>query len=191
MDVMRFKEIEHKFVVDAAFDLDAFSRALDVMGPSRHTALVVRDRYFLTDSGQARRFILRHRFDTEINQLTIKSIEGDPEVRDEISLNLGHHAGAQDAEVDAFVARQGVVWSGMLEKDLRVWYFPDCEVVHYTATTGSRRVHVVEFEATAKVTIPQSLAILERYERATGFDGATRSMDSLVNLLFPGVFPPI
>jgi len=188
---MRFKEIEHKFVVGEGFDLEGFARTIEDLGPTRRTALVVRDRYFLTDSGQARRFILRHRFDSELNQLTIKSVEGDPEVRDEISLNLGHHAGAQDAEVDAFIARQGVVWSGTLEKDLRVWYFPDCEVVHYLARTDSREVRVVEFEATAKVSIPQALAILERYERATGFDRSTRSMDSLVNLLFPGIFPPI
>lgn len=188
---MRFKEIEHKFVVDDTFDVDGFARRLEPLGPTRRTALVVRDRYFLTDSGQARRFVLRHRFDSELNQLTIKSVEGDPEVRDEISLNLGHHAGSQDAEVDAFVGRQGVLWSGTLEKDLRVWYFPDCEVVFYTATAAARVVRVVEFEATAKVSIPQSLAILQRYEQATGFDASTRSMDSLVNLLFPGVFPPI
>ncbi len=191
MDVMRFKEIEHKFVVDDAFDLNGFTRTIENLGPTRHTALVVRDRYFITDSGQRRRFVLRHRFDSELNQLTIKSVEGDPEVRDEISLNLGHHAGAQNAEVDAFVARQGVLWSGTLEKDLRVWYFPDCEVVHYSAIADGRVVRVVEFEATAKVSIPQALAILHRYESATGFDASTRSMESLVNLLFPGVFPPI
>ncbi|MFN7981005.1 MAG: hypothetical protein U0Q11_04030 [Vicinamibacterales bacterium] len=188
---MRFKEIEHKFVVDDAFDLRGFTQTLERLEPTRHTALVVRDRYFITESGQSRRFVLRHRFDSEINQLTIKSVEGDPEVRDEISLNLGHHAGAQDAEVDAFVARQGVLWSGTLEKDLRVWYFPDCEVVHYTATADGRVVRVVEFEATAKVSLSQALEILHRYESATGFDASTRSMESLVNLLFPGVFPPI
>jgi hypothetical protein len=188
MDVMRFVEIEHKFVVDDRFDLHAFSETLDRLGPSRRTELVVRDRYFLTESGRARRFVLRHRFDSELNQLTLKSLQADPEVRDEISLNLGHHAGNQDAEVDAFVAQQGIVWAGTLEKDLKVWYFPDCEVVHYVARTDTCQVRVVEFEATVKASVPDALAIVGRYEQATGFDPSTRSMQSLVDLLFPGVF---
>lgn len=188
MDVMPFTEIEHKFIVDAEFDLECFARALDTLGPTRRTALVVRDRYFLTENGGTRRYILRHRFDAELNQLTIKSVQHDPEVRDEISLNLGHHAGEQRAAVDAFIGHQGLLWSGSLEKDLQVWYFPDCEVVHYTARTDDRQVRVVEFEATAKTSVEEALAVLSRYEAATGFDAATRSMLSLVDLLFPGVF---
>lgn len=185
---MRFTEIEHKFVVDDRFDLDGFSVALDALAPSRRSRLQVRDRYFLTENGASRRYILRHRFDTELNQLTIKALERDPEVRAEISLDLGHHAGSQDATVDAFVARQGIVWSGTLEKDLRVWYFPDCEVVHYVASTDERSVRVVEFEATAKKSVEEALQIVTRYERATGFNASTRSMLSLVDLLFPGAF---
>ena len=61
MDVMRFTEIEHKFLVDDRFDLDAFSVALDALGPTRLTRLQVRDRYFLTEDGASRRYILRHR----------------------------------------------------------------------------------------------------------------------------------
>ena len=188
MDVMRFTEIEHKFLVDDGFDLDGFSVALDALGPTRRTRLQVRDRYFMTGDGESRRYILRHRFDPEINQLTIKALEADPEVRAEISLDLGHHAGSQDAAVDAFVARQGVTWSGSLEKDLTVWYFADCEVVHYVASTDGRMVRVVEFEATVKQSVQDALAILDRYERSTGFDASTRSMRSLVDLLFPGRF---
>ena len=187
MDVMRFTEIEHKFLVNDGFDLDGFSAALDALRPTRRTSLQVRDRYFMTENGESRRYILRHRFDAEINQLTIKALEADPEVRAEISLDLGHHAGSQDAAVDAFVARQGIVWSGTLEKDLTVWYFPDCEVVHYVAHTDARTVRVVEFEATIKQSVPDALLILDRYERSTGFDASTRSMRSLVDLLFPGL----
>ena len=43
----------------------------------------------------------------------------------------------------------------------------------------------VEFEATAKGSLDEALSIVARYERATGFDGATRSLWSLPQLLFP------
>lgn len=183
---MRFTEVEHKFVIDDAFDLPAFRRALEALGPRRHCALQVRDRYFLTGDGRARHYILRHRFDEELHQLTIKSLASDPEVRDEINLDLGHHAGDQAAHVDAFAARMGVTWSGALIKDLDVWHFPDCEVVHYVASTADRVVRCVEFEAIGQASIPQALAVIERYERATGFDHGARSHKSLVDLLFPG-----
>jgi len=184
---MRFTEIEHKFVVDDRFDLAAFGRALEALGPSRRASLQVRDRYFLTEDGRAKRYVIRHRFDDELHQLTIKSLVPDPEVRDEITLDLGRASGDQAAAVDAFMARMAVTWSGVLLKDLDVWYFPDCEVVHYVASSGTRTVRCVEFEATVKPSVPEALAIVERYERATGFHGATRSLRPLVELLFPDI----
>lgn len=183
---MRFTEIEHKFVLDGDFDLAAFRRALEALGPERVNALQVRDRYFLTGDGRARHYILRHRFDHELHQLTIKSLASDPEVRDEINLDLGHHKGDQAAQVDAFAGRMGVVWRGELQKALDVWYFADCEVVHYVATSSGRTVRCVEFEAIRQTSVPGALAVIARYERATGFDPATRSRQSLVDLLFPG-----
>ncbi|HUU33223.1 MAG TPA: CYTH domain-containing protein [Vicinamibacterales bacterium] len=184
---MRFTEIEHKFVLDGAFDLAGFRQALAALGPQRQHSLRVRDRYFLTDDGRARRYLLRHRFDRELHQLTIKSLSSDPEVRDEISLDLGRHAGDQAVEVEAFVGRMGVAWRGELQKDLDVWYFPDCEIVHYVAASGGRVVRCVEFEAVTQASIPAALAVIDRYEQATGFDPAARSRQSLVDLLFPGV----
>ncbi|MEQ1760794.1 MAG: hypothetical protein ABL986_21000 [Vicinamibacterales bacterium] len=183
---MRFKEIEHKFVVNERFDLGAFGRTLEPLAPTRRTSVRVQDRYFLTEDGRARQYVIRHRFDSEIHQLTLKALAADPEVRDEITLDLGHHAGDQMAQVDAFVGRMGLRWKGTLQKNLHVWYFPDCEVVHYVASSGPRTVQCVEFEATVKTSVPEALAILARYEQATGFDEETRSMDSLVDLLFPG-----
>jgi len=188
MDVMHFKEIEHKFVVDDGFDVAAFDRRLEACGPLRRNSLSVRDRYFLTGDGRARGYVIRHRFDTELHQLTIKTMADDPEVRDEISIDLGHHAGPQDAQVDAFVGHLGIVWSGVIKKDLTVWYFPDCEVVHYVASGSGRVVTCVEFEATRKVSVAASVEILERYEGATGFDSAERCRQSLPEILFPDVF---
>src|SRR5690606_8216532 len=93
----------------------------------------------------------------------------------------------QDDVVDAFVAAQGIVWRGVLWKDLEVWHFADCEVVHYVATADDQTVHCVEFEATTKTTLDEALAVVARYEIATGFADAVRTPASLVDLVWPGV----
>lgn len=185
MGTLRFKEIEHKFIVAQTFDLAGFRVALQAMTPTRHEVLRVRDRYFITQAGQARGFILRHRHDRELHELTLKTVVGDAEVRDEINLAL--RPTDQDAVVDAFVSAQGVIWSGTLWKDLEVWHFADCEVVHYVATADSRTIHCVEFEATEKASLEGALAVMARYEAATGFTGAIRTPASLVDLIWPGV----
>lgn len=182
---LRFKEIEHKFVVEDAFDLDAFSRALAALQPRRVHSIRVRDTYYLTHTGRIRRFVIRHRYDDELHHLTVKSIDGDTEVRVEVNLDLGHHAGDQHEAVDAFVAQFGVEWRGTIHKDLDVWDFSDCEVVHYRASAGTNAIRCVEFEATGKASLDEALAIVGRFERATGFDDAERSRQSLLQLLFP------
>jgi hypothetical protein len=180
---LEFQEIEHKFLVGDDFDREAFRAALDALNPVRHATLHVRDRYFITESGRARGFVLRHRFDQELHELTLKSIAQDAEVRDEINLKL--QAGDQQAQVDAFVAAQGLLWQGALWKDLEVWHFHDCEAVYYEATADERTIRCVEFEATVKPTREEALAIVTRYERATGFADATRTPESLLALLWP------
>lgn len=184
---LRFTEIEHKYVVDERFDLQRFRDALGRMNPTRTTSVRVRDRYFLTEAGRARRFVIRHRYDAELHHLTLKTLEADTEVRAEINLDLGHHAGDQRAEVEAFLDRLGVEWSGTVHKDVDVWYFPDSEVVSYQASTGSRSVRCVEFEAKGAGSMEAAMATLQVYERATGFDDAVRSRVSLVQMLFPEV----
>lgn len=185
MDVTgnQFKEIEHKFVVGEDFDRDGFRAALAALKPVRHLTIRVRDRYFLTEAGCARAFVLRHRFDRELHELTLKSLGGDAEVRDEINLKLG--AGDQAEQVDAFMAAQGIVWQGTLWKDLEVWHFTDCEVVHYVATADGRTVSCVEFEATHKPTLEEALAIVRRYEQATGLVEALRTRAPLLYLMWP------
>lgn len=184
---LRFKEIEHKFVVDDQFDLEAFTAALVALNPTRTTSLRVLDTYYLIRGSRAGRFVIRHRFDAELHHLTVKTLEADTEVRQEINIDLGHHAGDQRAQVDAFLEQLGVEWSGALHKDLRVWYFQDVEVVHYRATTDSRAVRCVEFEAMRKPSVTEALETVRRYEQATGFDEATRSRRSLLHILFPEV----
>lgn len=182
---LRFKEIEHKYVVDERFDLPQFRRAVEALGPSRTSTVDVRDRYFLTEGGRARGYLIRHRYDSELHHLTLKAVDSDTEVRVEVNLDLGHHAGSQEAQVDAFMDRLGVVWRGVLQKQLEVWYFTDCEVVYYQAATAARSIRCVEFEAKSEDSLAEALATLERFERATGFAGATRSRLSLPQILFP------
>lgn len=184
-DDLRFTEIEHKYVVSDEFDLPRFREAIGAMGPSRTVSIRVRDRYYLTEGGCARGFLVRHRYDEELHHLTLKAVGTDTEVRTEVNLDLGHHAGSQEAHVDAFMERLGIVWSGTLHKDLEVWHFPDCEVVFYEASTTTKSVRCVEFEATRKETMRGALETVERFERATGFEGALRSRLSLPQILFP------
>ena len=184
-DALQFTEIEHKFIVDEQFDLLRFRQAIEALGPTRTSTIGVEDRYFLTEGGRARRFLMRHRYDAELHHLTIKSLEADTEVRVEVNLDLGHHAGQQAPQVDAFMKLLGVVWSGTLRKELEVWYFPDCEVVYYQASTASRSVRCVEFEARRQESLKEALATVERFELATGFSGASRSQLSLPQILFP------
>lgn len=181
----RFKEIEHKYAVGDEFDLQQFRDLLAALGPARTHAIRVRDCYYLTEGGLGRRFMIRHRFDAELQHLTIKTLAADTEVRDEVNLDLGRQAGDQAAQVEAFIARLGVRWSGTVQKDVDVWYFADCEVVHYRASTDARSVRCVEFEATRRTSLAEALAIVETFERATGFHDRVRSRVSLPQLLFP------
>lgn len=184
---LRFKEIEHKYLVDEGFDVGRFREMVATLGPTRTNSIRVWDTYYLTEAGRARRFVIRHRYDTELHHLTIKTLDADTEVRVEVNLDLGHHAGTQQVQVEAFVRQLGVVWIGTLHKDLEVWDFADCEVVDHRAATDSRSVRCVEFEATRKDSLTEALATVERYEHATGFDGAHRSRRPLLEILFPDV----
>ncbi len=119
VDVMRFAEIEHKFVVTEQFDLDAFRGLVQALDPALYGfALRVLDRYFMTEHGCASRYLIRHRYDPALHHLTVKSREADPEVRGEINLDLGQHAGDQSAAVEAFVQQLGATAIGDIIKDV-------------------------------------------------------------------------
>jgi len=186
-DDLRFTEVEHKFLVDEAFDLAAFGAMLDRLSPTRRAEVKVTDRYFLTTSGRHARFLIRHRFDRELHQLTLKTLETDPEVRTEINLDLSRADGDQADAVDAFLDRLGLEWRGTLHKAIHVWYFSDVEVVHYRATAGDRAARCVEFEARGTTSLEAALAAVGRYERATGFEARAREHRSLPQILFPEI----
>jgi hypothetical protein len=180
-----FREIEHKFLVGEDFHLEAFRKALERLGPESVLTEHVRDRYFVLRSEPG--FIYRHRYDGTLQQLTVKSIGGDAEDRLEVNLDLGHQKGDQEAAVRRFLGARGIEWEGTLHKDIEVYYFPDCEIVHYRARTDDREVHVVEFEARGITDLQEARAILERYEQHTGFKGTPRESRSLAELLFDDV----
>ncbi|MFO0574327.1 MAG: CYTH domain-containing protein [Polyangia bacterium] len=191
---MRFKEVEHKFLVDEDFDQAGFRERVLGLGPERTSRVEVADTYYVPRHRPG--VILRHRFDAELQDLTLKSRDGgDTESRTEVTLKLEQAAGDQQAGVrallDALLGADGVLWQGALHKRLQAFYFPDCEIVYYEARTdrtGEPRgadavVRCVEFEARGARDLDEALRILERYEQRTGFAGRPRSKRSLFDLL--------
>ncbi len=187
MSEVAFKEIEHKFVVGDDFDLTGFRARMRELGPDRTTALAVRDVYYWSEHHPG--VIYRHRFDRELQHLSVKSLEPDTEVRVEVNLDLGQHRGDQQPAVEAFLDTLEIAWRGQIDKQIEVYYFPDCEIVHYRGTAASRSVACVELEARGHGSIDGALEILKRYEVLTGFDARRRTSKTLVELLFPGLMP--
>ncbi|MCX6126656.1 MAG: hypothetical protein NTV34_18135, partial [Proteobacteria bacterium] len=128
-------------------------------------------------------FIYRHRFDREIEQLTVKSIGLDSEIRTEINLELLRSAGGQGAAVSSFLDTFGVTWKQTIQKDIAVAYFNDCEIVHYRASSGAHSIECVEFEAIGEMPVQKALKIITDYELKTGFNGLRREERSLFELL--------
>lgn len=177
-----FLEIEHKFLVEAHFDLDAFSTACLALEPTHHKSLRVQDTYYvLTGRNDV---VLRHRLDAEIQQLTLKTRGKDVEVRGEVNLALSLHSD-QSPAIHSFLTHLGIDAEYGIVKDITVFEFVDCEVVHYTARHGGRTVHCVEFEAVGLESVADALLVLTRYEAALGFADAERSSTSLLDLLIP------
>ena len=175
-----FLEIEHKFVVDTGFGHEALFADCRAMEPEGEKALTVTDTYYVPP-GQANR-IYRHRIDKEIQQLTLKSRGGDNEVRTEINLDLGASRSQADA-VEAWMGVIGALPGYGIVKEIRVFDFPDCEVVYYEATHKALSVCCVEFEAKYAASEEEGLATLQRYEQRLGFDANDREKVNLFDLL--------
>jgi hypothetical protein len=183
-----FIEIEHKFIVDSDFNQAHFLQKLARLAPSRQSKVSVRDTYYVL--GHDRSHVYRHRFDKEIQQLTVKSVESDAAVRTEINIPIDQSKGDQQAAVSAFMEALGAIWSGELAKDIQVAYFADCEVVFYRASNGNDVVYCVEFEAINPTSVEEGLGVLAKYEHALGFDPNQRDGRSLFELLLVGKAPP-
>jgi CYTH domain-containing protein len=172
-------EIEHKFLVDDGFDYEAWVFACQALGPDREKQVRVLDAYYVPVHEKA--WIYRHRYDEEIQQLTVKSRGGDTEVRTEINLDLTGND--QAAKVSAFMATLQIEERHEVVKQIHVFDFPDCEIVHYVAKCGSRVASCVEFEAIGATSVEGALAVLQHYESALGFDQVKRTKINLFDLL--------
>lgn len=177
-----FLEIEHKFVVDDAFDVEDFCKRVMELTPLKSTKIEVNDHYFF--SKNQNHFVLRHRLDKELNQLSMKSRGGDAESRTEINLDLARGVPNQQKAIIEFTKNLGFSEQRILTKKVRVFYFPDCEIVYYQANCGDRRVNCVEIEAKDVNTKSAGLEILAIYEKKLGLDKIQRETRSLFELMF-------
>jgi len=177
-------EIEHKFLVPESFDVDGLGRILRAAGARAPKRLAVRDTYFWRDDLPGA--IFRHRIDSELHQLTVKSRGEDAEVRVEVNLDLSRPDAVD--EVAAFLAAAwGPCRRFAVAKEICVWKLADIEVVHYVATGEQGRVvRCVEFEAVGDGPPERALVALSALESRCGFATADRCRASLFHLMTTG-----
>ncbi len=184
--MLKFVEIEHKYLVPKDFDLTSWRQQALLLGPLKQTNLVVTDTYYrLTKLPD---IVLRHRHDSELQQLTLKSVGLDNESRTEIDLQLDQQVGNQVAAVNAFVTALGPSKSATLQKKIEVYHYATCEMVHYIATSpeaGAREICCVEFEAKHVHTTEEAIETITAYAKQFGFNPAQRETTSLAALMFP------
>lgn len=185
----RTREIEHKFIVEseaghtgpARDRLVPLAAELMRLDPPRTAQAQVTERYYRSDAQPGR--VVRHAYDAERQSLVAKSHGGpDTEVRWEATLRLARGED-QHEQVVSLLSGLGFAPCGTVHKTLHAFYFDDCEVVCYHARAGDRAVVCVEFEALQTADVDAARAVLERYERATGFWGRPRERRSLFDLL--------
>jgi hypothetical protein len=175
-----FKEFEHKYLVDESADIAAIFEKLRVLGDGKEKSLEVTDTYYFSSKNPG--FVYRHRKDSEIQQLTVKSYGGDTRDRTEINLHLKNDESQADA-VGAFMQTLGNYRNFDIRKRIQVIDFPDCECVYYKATSGNKTVYCFEFEALGAKTLEQALFTINRYESVAGFNPSDRCEISLFELL--------
>ncbi|MCX6127576.1 MAG: CYTH domain-containing protein [Proteobacteria bacterium] len=178
---LRFLEIEHKFLVDKSFDPEPFLGTLRKLLPEKMVEADVQDTYFLLE--HAPQLIYRHRLDHQLQELTVKSLVADPEVRLEVNLNLSLSLGNQLEFVQAFLAPLGILWQGSLHKLVKVFYFPNAEIVFYEADFEGKTVRCIEIEARGSKSIQEAQSALKDWEKLLGLDQYSRSPASLLELL--------
>ncbi len=180
-DNLQFLEIEHKFVIDADLDVSALLADLHQRSPEKFIQTDVQDTYFLVQNPP--QAVYRHRIDSYLQQLTVKSLGTDTEVRLEVNLDLDSAKGNQIEGIRAFLAPLGVLWQGTLRKEVQAFYFADAEVVYYRAHYLDRVIRCFEIEARKPPSIEGAQRILADWEKSLGFDPANRSHASLLELL--------
>lgn len=189
---MDFLEIEHKFLVHdvfgEAFDDSIFLNKIIALSPNGRSDVQVCDTYFIRADDTSG--VYRHRFDSEIQQLTYKSlIPGNNEIRKEINLDLGHHSGNQVDIARAFLKSISQIEEAKLEKHVQAFYFPHAEVVYYEASNGKKKIKCIEVEAIDCQSIQEAKETLAYFESQLGLDAKRRCFDSLFELLVLEILP--
>jgi adenylate cyclase class IV len=187
---LQFLEIEHKFIIGPDVDLGPLLEGLRLRGPEKSIQTDVQDTYFLVE--HAPHAIYRHRIDSYLQQLTVKSLGSDNEIRLEVNLHLDPLRGNQIEGIQAFLAPLGVLWQGTLRKEVQAFYFADAEVVIYRAQYEQREICCLEIEARAAHSIKEAQEVLSSWEKLMGLDPAGRSHASLLELLvLPSLSPAL
>ncbi|MFW7378213.1 MAG: hypothetical protein ACOH5I_05370 [Oligoflexus sp.] len=187
MESTQFLEIEHKYIIPDSWDFSAFLKRLQGLDLQSSSEVQVSDTYFVTQACPG--YIYRHRYDIELQHLTVKSLTGDPEVRLEVNLDLGHHKGNQKDAIHAFLTPLNILWSGTLAKKVRAFYFKNCEVVYYEAEFQQQSVTCVEIEAKNSNNVSQAKQILRQYAESLNLDVRYRSDKTLFELLLAPNMP--
>ncbi len=183
---MEFLEIEHKFVVSADFDTEAFFSRVRKLGPERDYQTEVTDTYYLL--GAVPHLVYRHRFDGLIQHLTTKSVSSvDSEQRLEVNLHLDLRD--QKTNIRAFLEPFDIQWSGTLYKKVQVFYFAEIEVVFYQARFGGSEVRCIELEARSPDSLEAAQNLLTLWEHRLGLIPSERSHQSLLHLLVLDTLP--
>jgi hypothetical protein len=176
----RFKEYEHKYLLNGNESIDSIFESLRSVDGGTEKSLDVTDTY-LFDKNKPE-FVYRHRKDREIQQLTVKSFGGDARERTEINLKLLNES-TQIEAVLSFMQTIGDFSTTCIHKSIRVIDFPDCECVYYRASNGTKTVHCFEFEALGAQNLDDAIGIISKYESLAGFLPDSRCHQSLFELL--------
>lgn len=176
----KFLEVEYKFVLPDEATFEHFCSLITTMSPSRHSHVSTTDTYYVLDSNPG--FIYRHRFDQELQQLTVKSLTQDPSVRMEVNLELKTDGNQGDA-VQNFLQTFGIKAQSSLTKDLYVFYFPNIEIALYRARAGQRELLCLEIEVTNFDDISSGKNELNKWCQKIGVNSEARETRSLFEIL--------
>jgi adenylate cyclase class IV len=180
----KFLEIEHKFIVEKNFKVDAFLKKVRALNPYVEKKLTVTDTYF--EHKKKSSVIVRHRLDKEQEQFTIKDKTRDNEIRREINIELPKVQRTNQLDkIKVFLDMLDLKPKGIIEKKIHVFHFPKCEIVFYEGLEKlkKKKVNCIEFEAHGYKSKNEALKIIQNFEEMLGFEAKKRCKKSLYDLL--------
>lgn len=184
----RFIEIEHKFLVAGDFEPSSMFQKIQTEEVIKHYRTEVQDTYYLVRAAEGS--VYRHRLDSSLQQLTLKSLAADNESRTEVNLDLGLAKGDQRDAIAAFMEPLGILWCGTLCKSLEVYYLKDVELCFYRAQYAGKQVACIEIEARTPSSFEAAEQSLKAWEQRLGLRAEERCRASLLELLIVPTLSP-